>query len=198
MGNKTCKGCCTEKPHSEFPKDRSRSDGHGRLCRECNKARCRDRYYANPEISRLRSRQWHSDNKDRRAEYDRKKYLENREAKRLQADSWKQANPERVAAHKKAWQRRDRDRYLDQKRANESKRRARRAMVPVIHFDKSALDARLAYYGYKCWMCKSGPYEELDHVKPLSKGGPHILSNLRPACKSCNQAKHANWPFLAS
>lgn len=32
-----------------------------------------------------------------------------------------------------------------------------------------------------------------DHVKPLAKGGPHILANIRPACVSCNSRKHATW-----
>jgi 5-methylcytosine-specific restriction endonuclease McrA len=45
-----------------------------------------------------------------------------------------------------------------------------------------------------CWMC-GGDADTVDHVKPLSKGGAHILANLRSACQSCNSSKGATWPF---
>ena len=32
----------------------------------------------------------------------------------------------------------------------------------------------------------------IDHVIPLSKGGPDTLGNVRPAHGSCNVKKHAN------
>jgi 5-methylcytosine-specific restriction endonuclease McrA len=55
-----------------------------------------------------------------------------------------------------------------------------------------AIEAKIAYWGGKCWMCGE-PYEHIDHVKPVSKNGPHLLANLRPACASCNVHKHARW-----
>jgi 5-methylcytosine-specific restriction endonuclease McrA len=60
------------------------------------------------------------------------------------------------------------------------------------------LAAKLAYWGSRCWIagpgCTIDP-EAWDHVKPLSKGGAHLLANLRPACKSCNSSKSARWPW---
>ena len=51
-----------------------------------------------------------------------------------------------------------------------------------------------------CYICGI-PFAEvavhLDHVKPLAKGGPHLLSNLRPACELCNLRKADRWPFDA-
>lgn len=32
---------------------------------------------------------------------------------------------------------------------------------------------------------------ELDHVVPLSRGGPHTVANLVPACLRCNRSKCA-------
>lgn len=34
-------------------------------------------------------------------------------------------------------------------------------------------------------------YPELDHVEPLYWGGPHVASNLVPACLRCNRSKGA-------
>lgn len=54
------------------------------------------------------------------------------------------------------------------------------------------LNARVAYYGHRCWMC-GAPWTCIDHVKPLAAGGSNWPANLRPACQSCNARKSANW-----
>ena len=63
------------------------------------------------------------------------------------------------------------------------------------------LDGKLAYWGWRCWIngpaCTEDP-ENWDHVKPLSKGGAHMLANHRPACGHCNRRKQDRWPFLAN
>lgn len=72
--------------------------------------------------------------------------------------------------------------------------RARVAGVPVIDFTESELKARMSMWS-GCWMCGSRDWSHVDHVKPISAGGPHCLSNLRPACVACNCAKGGQWPF---
>lgn len=59
---------------------------------------------------------------------------------------------------------------------------------------KEAQLARVAYYGFRCYLC-GGRWEAIDHVKPLSKGGSGWPSNLRPICQSCNSRKGSRWPF---
>lgn len=59
--------------------------------------------------------------------------------------------------------------------------------------DGEKLAQRVEFYGGLCWICRRRPWEHIDHVKPLAAGGPHILSNLRPACAPCNQSKGAAW-----
>jgi 5-methylcytosine-specific restriction endonuclease McrA len=54
------------------------------------------------------------------------------------------------------------------------------------------IEARLAYWGWKCWNCRR-PYEQIDHVKPIAKGGSNWPANLRPACQSCNARKRSRW-----
>lgn len=56
------------------------------------------------------------------------------------------------------------------------------------------LQARIAYYGYRCWMCRA-PWTCIDHVKPLAVGGCNWPANLRPACRSCNARKCHIWPY---
>lgn len=72
--------------------------------------------------------------------------------------------------------------------------RLRRARIgaTAIRFTADQRAAKIAYWGGKCWMCGS-PATSIDHIKPLIAGGPHILANLRPACRSCNSSKGGRW-----
>ena len=72
----------------------------------------------------------------------------------------------------------------------------RRKGVPTIPFTAEQLTDRLSMFA-GCWMCGDDLSDGLhvDHVKPLARGGWHCLSNLRPACPSCNISKGAKWPL---
>lgn len=101
--------------------------------------------------------------------------------------------PEEVAE----WLAKQRASELVRLRMAAAVRRSRKSNAPSIPFTSAQLSERMRYWGDRCWMC-TGPFETIDHVKPISKGGAHALMNLRPACKSCNSRKHARWPFPAS
>lgn len=52
------------------------------------------------------------------------------------------------------------------------------------------------------WMCqvcstRKGPFH-VDHIRPYSKGGWNVLSNLRLLCRDCNLAKGAVWQAPAA
>lgn len=79
-------------------------------------------------------------------------------------------------------------------RATLLRRRARLRGATVGRFGPREIDQRMAMFGHRCWICR-GPYEQVDHVKPVSKGGAHMLCNLRPICGSCNLRKSARWPL---
>ena len=42
----------------------------------------------------------------------------------------------------------------------------------------------------RCWSCGLSA-TTADHIVPRSRGGGHDLSNLRPACSSCNSSRGA-------
>ncbi|CAO0836155.1 Bacteriophage protein OS=Streptomyces microflavus OX=1919 GN=Smic_81110 PE=4 SV=1 [Streptomyces microflavus] len=39
---------------------------------------------------------------------------------------------------------------------------------------------------YGCAFC-GGPYDDIEHLVPLSKGGEHSLDNIVPSCRDCNR-----------
>ena len=106
---------------------------------------------------------------------------------------WREVNRELVRQQ-------DRQFYAANRRmriARAVEQRARRLQAPTVSFTTDQLRQRLAMYA-GCWICGDPRWTEADHVKPLAKGGPHMLANLRPACTTCNRRKGATWPFAPS
>lgn len=67
--------------------------------------------------------------------------------------------------------------------------RARRRGLPW-----DMVDFRAVYKEHNgcCGICRAPlPLEEftIDHIVPLSRGGPHVFANLQPAHRSCNSSK---------
>jgi 5-methylcytosine-specific restriction endonuclease McrA len=141
---------------------------------------------ANPERKREWDRRWRAANPDKVSEYSRRYRETHPETFRASLQRYAEANPDRIRASKRRWQAANPDSH----RARQARRRARKAEALTIPFTVDQLAQRMAYWGNACWMCR-GPYEEVDHVIALAAGGPHCLSNLRPACKSCNASKGA-------
>jgi hypothetical protein len=104
--------------------------------------------------------------------------------------AWRAANPGRVAELHRRWVADNRDIV----RIHDARKRMRRRGAPAVPYTARQLAERMRYWGNRCWMCR-GPFEAVDHVKPLAKGGWDTLSNTRPACRSCNSSKQSRWPF---
>ncbi|MFW6202563.1 MAG: HNH endonuclease [Gemmatimonadota bacterium] len=100
----------------------------------------------------------------------RRHYYRNREQESDRYRRWREENPEKA-------------------RAKVRRRRALRANAEG-ECTPEQLQARIEYYGGRCYVC-SGPYEEIDHVIPLSEGGSEWPANLRPICRHCNASKGA-------
>lgn len=52
--------------------------------------------------------------------------------------------------------------------------------------------------GYKCCKCGRGDdlvFLEIDHIKPISKGGKSNLSNLQTLCRECNKNKGTSYKY---
>lgn len=71
---KFCKKCSTERPESDFHRDKSKRDGRQTVCKPCVSKRQKDDRIANPdkvERSKAYMRQWNIDNGHLRKEKDR-------------------------------------------------------------------------------------------------------------------------------
>ena len=165
-------------------------NNHGCRCGECVEAKSaymRGLYEKNRQRKLTYQRQYTEANRDAVRERDRKYRESHREEYRQGAARWRENNPDRAAEHN-----RNRDKAM--KLLHNRIRYARQRRAVIIPFTDAQLRARWEYYGSKCWMCGNDATQS-DHVKPLAKGGAHMLSNLRPACRPCNGGKKDRWPL---
>lgn len=70
------------------------------------------------------------------------------------------------------------------------RRRAFRLRVLVNDFTADQWLALLEAYSRRCAYCGIAGVLTEDHLVPLSRGGDHTLTNIVPACQSCNSSKH--------
>ena len=202
---RNCRTCGVEQPLLTcFSKNKCHSSGYDTQCKACYSAY----YYANRDNIRERVREYAAARPQEMKAYHAEYYLKNKERLIAQQRDYECRNREAVNERHREWSRRDREKnpekwrirsskYPEANREHSHRRRARKLATTVADLTPALLAAKLDYYGGKCWMCGEDACE-WDHVKPLSKGGSHILANLRPACRSCNAQKQAKWPVPTS
>ena len=213
---KPCTRCGTEKPLDEYHRDKRSSDGRVSRCKTCTLAyhveyRARTetkervteynrKYYAEHRETLLKlNAEYRAENRESLREKSAKYYVENREAV-LARNAEYRASPE-GKARSAAYRAENRERRLERSREYQAdnphlmwrRNTARRARdfgyTPTLD-DFTKADV-IAVYGDECWHCKTAPFEELDHFPtPISRGGDHVIENVRPSCSACN---HDSW-----
>lgn len=141
-------------------------------------------------------KRWGAANQDRLRELWRASYArhaEKRRAYRRERNrshpevrmAWNEANREKMNAQSRQWQKDNRERALASTRNYNAKKRGANGVATA-----EQVEARMAFYGHQCAYC-SGPFEHVDHVIAISRGGTNWPANLRPACSPCNVSKGA-------
>lgn len=195
-GERTCNSCRIRKPLADFPRRRGCVEGHGPSCKPCwSDKRAADRRANLPAMliqeALRRDRNRENQNAASRRYHARRLAAEPEVYRaRQRARYW--ADPETRRARDRAWHAANNEASLAISVRRAQNRRARVAQVVVITFTREEFDARMAFWGDRCYMC-AGPWSAVEHVKPIVAGGPHMLANLRPACTSCNTSKGGRW-----
>lgn len=217
VGARVCPRCGVEYPDAAVAFYRKGPGRYGGACKECCSARNAERYRASPEtfharraevLSRAKAdgryAEWCS-----RAERNRRAKavdlpLEKRAELRDRQRAWQRASHRRhlaaERARRRAYYERERERLnarrTEWRRDNPEKaraadlRRRAREMAAAGSATAGQIAARVAVWGWRCWMCGGEP-SSIDHVIPLARGGTNWPANLRPACQRCNARKGA-------
>lgn len=173
------------------------------------KAKRREYFKNNKEKERLRIAKWKMENpekvaawlertKEKRSESNKRYWEENKEYAKEEIKKWREENKERIRLYRKANRDRDRERertwYKTEKgnaisRTITNRRRALKRKLPN-HFSSDDWIKCLKIFKQSCAYCgiDNEPLEQ-EHVKPLSKGGGLVVSNIVPACRTCNASK---------
>jgi 5-methylcytosine-specific restriction endonuclease McrA len=162
MFTKICSKCREVKPISDFYKDKHSSCGTKSCCKACA-----------AEGARKSSK---------------KHYYRNVEEERKRSRNYQAEHVEERRAFLREWRRA----HVDKSRAHSRTRYARKSGAEGKVTDEE-WKALKEFYKFTCLRCKRkepGIRLEPDHVVPLSKGGPNIIKNIQPLCRSCNSYKH--------
>lgn len=144
------------------------------------------------------------------------KYKPTNEQAKKYKKTWIEKNPERHKEIKRNWHSKNAD-AINQKRRNKRQedpskiresetiaKQRRRAKRRENGYEIYSFDEFINLYGFTCHICgkdidKNAPRKagepgweqglHIDHVVPISKGGPDTLENVRPAHGLCNSKK---------
>lgn len=74
-------------------------------------------------------------------------------------------------------------------KANTTRRTARRRSAGILSVTSRDIIRLVERFDGRCAYCRERPYQHLDHVVPIARGGRHGIGNLLPACAQCNLSK---------
>lgn len=144
-----------------------RLTGNGN-CMMCGRERVRNSYHLNLAESRAKCRNWGRENRDKKL-------------------AWNAANAERRHIAAVAWRENNRERWRASKRNNMGRRRN----IEGEHSAEDIADIIKQQRG-RCAECRSrlrGLRYQVDHIRPVTKGGSNRRSNLQVMCGRCNRLK---------
>jgi 5-methylcytosine-specific restriction endonuclease McrA len=171
--------------------------------RERRRAQDRKRYARHAKAIIAKTSAYQRAHREQQRSYSRTYYCKHHQKELARASKYRRENLRtpvqlaRVRETSRAWRAThlgyERNRYWNDpafrtyRLSKDRKRGARKAEGHIVHEQWMAV---LAAYGGLCAYCAS-PAAEMDHVIPLSRGGRHDISNIAPACTSCNRSKAA-------
>lgn len=204
----TCRKCGHAGPLEDFVKAKRSKYGRDRICKPCVAAHVRRWARDNPEKVKAAAARWTQANPERRREINRvwaqKNYVprprvkfteeEMKQRRRDQDQRRYEKERARRVAQAREWAAANPDRAREIARFAAQRRRQRLAVGRFGSIEPAVLAAKIAFWGDRCWICH-GEWSQIDHVKPVARGGRHLLANLRPICGHCNRRKSARWPL---
>ena len=138
------------------------------------------------EREEKRKQRWYRANHEHCRKVARESYWQAPAKNRERMAKWHEANKEHVLRYAKNY----RQQNPSTCRLNESIRRARKKAAPGPHSEIEKLMVKYLYEDARRISRETGIKHEVDHIIPLSKGGPHLPWNLRVISAKENRKKY--------
>ena len=187
--SRACTKCKEVFPRTpEFFKTAKRmKDGLSSWCRGCHNRKNLERYHADPEPILEKQRAYFQATREARVAANREWRRKNPERARAADAAYRERNREHLRSYHAEWWKKNSERVAEYARFRTAVRSAA-ARGAVGCAEEQAVRGRVEVWGERCWMCGK-PWECIDHVIPVKRGGTNWPANLRPACRSCNARK---------
>lgn len=200
VADRACPACCTVKALSEFHRDNASVDGRVRCCKWCVAKRDADRYAREQPRLRAQAAGRYRENRAAIAARRAARRSANADEVNKRGREYARQNPDKVRLYNKRWRIKNaaydnqRKRKWEEenplsRKIQESRYRARVKAQRICRITMKQLAERISVFGDRCAYCRD-EWQHIDHVKPIARGGPHCLANLRPACARCNLRKN--------
>lgn len=207
-GKRTCSTCKELLPAMKeyfYTNTGKNSDGWQANCKPCCKIKAVAWQKANPEKKRAADAKENQKPERKAAHNARAKAAYARDPSKTLArgKAWQEANPERALARQRAWVAAN----PEKAKAQQDRHNAKPARIQYLRFAAKYRRAlyrsagvfisydlwqrALDVHGRVCVYCDGEGEMSMDHIDPISKGGAHVMSNLIPACLTCNKVKRA-------
>lgn len=183
MGNnyKTCIKCQKELPATrEFFYKGDCKFGLRNVCKVCCDIYYKQYYKDNKDKNNKRSKKWQDDNVAHCKKYYEQYHNTNKERRNKESKEWRTKNADRAKQYRKN----NKDKIL----ANAVKYRTRK-------LNQMPLDANMELIRFYYTVASTLKDYQVDHMKPLNKGGLHHEDNLQLLEASLNQQKRDKWPL---
>jgi 5-methylcytosine-specific restriction endonuclease McrA len=129
---------------------------------------------------------WAENNKNKIKECQRHYDIVNRDRENTRKRKWIMENPDKMQKCRKNWIKS----HPEKHREYSARHKAIKLSAPGRGITAEQEREIFEEYNYHCVYCgRSDLPLTIDHIKPLSKGGAHDISNATAACKPCNSKK---------
>lgn len=186
---KVCKKCGVEKDASAFSRHINTRDGLKSWCKACLVSSAQASAARNPEKVRGHKQGWKDRNPERVRAQQRKD----------NAKAYKRRGPQ-IRAYNRAYHAIPKNKAKIHARITSpegrllrrfyQQRRNARIKGTPSNLTPAMWATILERFGHQCAYCPA-PWQEIDHIVPVSRGGGLVMGNVVPACKPCNVAKNA-------
>jgi len=179
---KKCPTCREIKEMSCFFRDKSRSDGHEGVCKDCRK-HARENYL----------RTYYSEHKDKIKSTSKKNYIKNKDRVLERQKEYNLKNKEQIQKRNRAYSVKWRKNNKAKANSYTYNRRAKLANATSPSADLGKIQE--FYYLAEKMTKDSGVLYVVDHIEPLSKGGLHHQDNLQVITAIENLEKWNKYPY---
>ena len=182
---KDCSRC-----HVSFPDTLDFFYRKSRRCKPCHIVNAKEWAENNPKRRKEIVNNWGANHREENRLRSKNYSLRNRDKRKAQLKNWRDNNRSRFNKTSRARRKRA---YIANpkpfKMANE-KHRAARFNCKINDLTNAQWEIIKEQFCHRCAYCGIKPKRlTKDHVIPLIKGGNHTISNIVPACHSCNSKK---------